>query len=116
MPVEDLGELGGSPVADSDTAAERPSIWPHVEERIADLVQSHRSTIVFANSRRLAERLCNRLNEIAYERATGEPLEEHHAPAELMGGSGAAQGPRRSSPAPTTARSPRNSAPSSRRT
>ncbi|MEV0643156.1 ATP-dependent helicase [Streptomyces sp. NPDC050619] len=95
VPVEDLAELGGSPVADSTTGtegAERPSIWPHVEERIADLVQAHRSTIVFANSRRLAERLCNRLNEIAYERATGEPLDEHHAPAELMGGSGAAQG------------------------
>jgi ATP-dependent Lhr-like helicase len=55
-------------------------------------VQAHRSTIVFANSRRLAERLCNRLNEIAYERATGEPLDEHHSPAELMGNSGAAQG------------------------
>ncbi|MFJ8054355.1 ATP-dependent helicase [Streptomyces luteogriseus] len=92
VPVEDLGELGGSPVADGQEGAERPSIWPHVEERIADLVQSHRSTIVFANSRRLAERLCNRLNEIAYERATGEPLDEHHSPAELMGGSGAAQG------------------------
>ncbi|PSM38111.1 ATP-dependent helicase [Streptomyces dioscori] len=92
VPVEDLAELGGSPVADSNEGAEKPSIWPHVEERIADLVQSHRSTIVFANSRRLAERLCNRLNEIAYERATGEPLEEHHSPAELMGGSGAAQG------------------------
>ncbi|MFE6178542.1 ATP-dependent helicase [Streptomyces sp. NPDC056464] len=95
VPVEDLGELGGSPVADGSDGSngtERPSIWPHVEERITDLVQSHRSTIVFANSRRLAERLCNRLNEIAYERATGETLDEHHAPAELMGGSGAAQG------------------------
>ncbi|WP_320780954.1 ATP-dependent helicase [Streptomyces sp. CRN 30] len=92
VPVDDLGELGGSPVADANDGAERPSIWPHVEERITDLVQSHRSTIVFANSRRLAERLCNRLNEIAYERATGESLEEHHSPAELMGGSGAAQG------------------------
>ncbi|WP_371599670.1 ATP-dependent helicase [Streptomyces sp. NBC_00564] len=92
VPVEDLGELGGSPVADGKEGAEKPSIWPHVEERIADLVQAHRSTIVFANSRRLAERLCNRLNEIAYERATGQPLEEAHAPAELMGGSGAAQG------------------------
>lgn len=92
VPVEDLGELAGSPVADGNEGAERPSIWPHVEERIADLVQAHRSTIVFANSRRLAERLCNRLNEIAYERATGEPLDEHHGPAELMGGSGAAQG------------------------
>ncbi|MBV7699448.1 ATP-dependent helicase [Streptomyces sp. TRM70350] len=93
VPVEDMGELGGSPATDSGPeGGDRPSIWPHVEERIADLVQSHRSTIVFANSRRLAERLCNRLNEIAYERATGETLDEHHAPAELMGGSGAAQG------------------------
>lgn len=92
VPVEDLGELGGSPVADSDQGAERPSIWPHVEERITDLVQAHRSTIVFANSRRLAERLCNRLNEIAYERATGEPLPEDHSPAELMAESGAAKG------------------------
>ncbi|MGF1238945.1 ATP-dependent helicase [Streptomyces sp. 2-6] len=95
VPVEDLGELGGSPAADGGDGgdgAERPSIWPHVEERITDLVQAHRSTIVFANSRRLAERLCNRLNEIAYERATGESLDEHHSPAELMGGSGAAHG------------------------
>ncbi|MGP3947853.1 ATP-dependent helicase [Streptomyces sp. 7N604] len=94
VPVEDLGELGGSPATDpeSGAAGDKPSIWPHVEERIADLVQAHRSTIVFANSRRLAERLCNRLNEIAYERATGEPAPEHHSPAELMGGSGAARG------------------------
>ncbi|MEU3526673.1 ATP-dependent helicase [Streptomyces sp. NPDC038707] len=92
VPVEDMGELGGSPATDAAEGGERPSIWPHVEERIADLVQAHRSTIVFANSRRLAERLCNRLNEIAYERATGEALGEHHAPAQLMGGSGAAQG------------------------
>ena len=71
VPVADLGELGGSPVAEADgpSGGERPSIWPHVEERIADLVMKHRSTIVFANSRRLAERLCNRLNEIAHERA-----------------------------------------------
>ncbi|WP_199546401.1 ATP-dependent helicase [Streptomyces sp. N35] len=93
VPVEDMGELGGSPAADAGSGqADRPSIWPHVEERIADLVQAHRSTIVFANSRRLAERLCNRLNEIAYERATGETLPEEHSPAELMGGSGAAAG------------------------
>ncbi|MFD6416707.1 ATP-dependent helicase [Streptomyces sp. NPDC060194] len=91
VPVEDMGELGGSPVAEGDEK-ERPSIWPQVEERIADLVQAHRSTIVFANSRRLAERLCNRLNEIAYERATGEPVPEAHSPAELMGGSGGVSG------------------------
>ncbi|MEV0603950.1 ATP-dependent helicase [Streptomyces sp. NPDC050315] len=97
VPVEDLGELGGSPVRETgpdggDTGGDKPSIWPHVEERIADLVQAHRSTIVFANSRRLAERLCNRLNEIAYERATGEPMPEDHSPAELMAQSGGAKG------------------------
>lgn len=94
VPVEDLGELGGSPASDASDgpAGERPSIWPHVEERIADLVQAHRSTIVFANSRRLAERLCNRLNEIAYERATGAPMLEDAPPAEIMAQSGAAKG------------------------
>ncbi|WP_374985529.1 ATP-dependent helicase [Streptomyces fradiae] len=93
VPVEDLGELGGSPAADAgEGPGEKPSIWPHVEERIADLVQEHRSTIVFANSRRLAERLCNRLNEIAYERATGEVMPSDASPAELMAQSGAAKG------------------------
>ncbi|MBB1258583.1 Lhr family helicase [Streptomyces alkaliterrae] len=93
VPVEDMGELGGSPVADAaESAGGKPSIWPSVEERITDLVQAHRSTIVFVNSRRLAERLCNRLNEIAHERATGESLPEAHGPAELMGGSGAGSG------------------------
>ncbi|NJA59523.1 DEAD/DEAH box helicase, partial [Streptomyces sp. NEAU-H3] len=91
VPVPDLGEMGGSPVGEDDKG-ESPSVWPQVEERITDLVQAHRSTIVFVNSRRLAERLCNRLNEIAYERATGEPLPEDHAPAQLMGGSGPAKG------------------------
>ncbi|MFY1679123.1 ATP-dependent helicase [Streptomyces sp. WMMC905] len=91
VPVEDLGELvAGGPGENGE--GDRPSIWPHVEERITELVRSHRSTIVFANSRRLAERLCNRLNEIAFERAGGEPTEAHHAPAELMGGSGSSRG------------------------
>ncbi|MFD3535319.1 DEAD/DEAH box helicase [Streptomyces sp. NPDC058664] len=92
VPVEDMGELGGSPASEGRDGGDKPSIWPHVEERIADLVQAHRSTIVFANSRRLAERLCNRLNEIAYERATGEPLPDTIPPAEIMAQSGAAQG------------------------
>ncbi|WP_073449262.1 ATP-dependent helicase [Streptomyces yunnanensis] len=86
-----VGELGSAPVQEGETG-EKPSIWPQVEERIADLVQAHRSTIVFANSRRLAERLCNRLNEIAYERTMGTALPEHHSPAELMAESGAAKG------------------------
>jgi ATP-dependent helicase Lhr and Lhr-like helicase len=47
----------------------RNSIWPHVEAQVLDAIEQHRSTIVFANSRRLAERLCARLNELAAERA-----------------------------------------------
>ncbi|WP_152617718.1 DEAD/DEAH box helicase [Phaeacidiphilus oryzae] len=89
VPVEDLGELtGGRPTEDNPDQG-KPSIWPHVEERITDLVEGHGSTIVFANSRRLAERLCNRLNEIEYERRTGEALPEDRSPAELMAQAGA---------------------------
>ena len=72
VPVEDMADIdplpaqgGGSP----DVTPAQRSIWPHVEERVLDLIEQHRSTIVFANSRRLAERLCGRLNELAGERA-----------------------------------------------
>ncbi|WP_307816398.1 Lhr family helicase [Nocardioides limicola] len=54
------------------------SVWPQVEERVADLVTGHRSTIVFTNSRRLAERLTSRLNEIADERGLGVLARAHH--------------------------------------
>src|SRR3954464_5642635 len=78
VPVEDMTELGDVQPGQREGAAasgdSRKSIWPSVEERIVDLVEAHRSTIVFANSRRLAERLTNRLNEIAYERRPGEAL------------------------------------------
>ena len=74
VPVDDMTELG-TPTGDlsgpAAGEAQRMSIWPHVEERIVDLVEAHRSTIVFANSRRLAERLCARLNEIHTERLLG---------------------------------------------
>ena len=71
VPVPDLAELG-QPTGDLSGAAsgqeQRASIWPHVEERIVDLVATHTSTLVFSNSRRLAERLTSRLNEIWQER------------------------------------------------
>ena len=77
VPVPDLGAIG-SPTGDLSGPAAgdqaRASIWPHVEERIVDLVAAHRSTLVFANSRRLAERLTTRLNEIWQER-TEESLD-----------------------------------------
>jgi ATP-dependent Lhr-like helicase len=91
VPVEDLGELGGGR-PDTEQPERSASIWPHVEERITDLVQAHRSTIVFANSRRLAERLCGRLNEIAHERATGEALPKDSSPAALMAQAGSSAG------------------------
>ena len=73
VPVEDMTDLEtaqGLPDEDGrDDPARRRSIWPHVEERVLDLIEQHRSTIVFANSRRLAERLCGRLNELAAERS-----------------------------------------------
>ncbi|GAB3607827.1 ATP-dependent helicase [Conyzicola nivalis] len=70
VPVEDMTELGAAPAMEGSAAGAQPqgSIWPHVEEKIVDLIFEHRSTIVFANSRRLAERLTARLNEIAEER------------------------------------------------
>ncbi len=70
VPIADMASLD-APADDTGAAPKRPSIWPHVEERIVDLIEAHRSTLVFANSRRLAETLTTRLNEIAAERATG---------------------------------------------
>ncbi|MDZ4351370.1 MAG: DEAD/DEAH box helicase [Arthrobacter sp.] len=72
VPVEDMSDLQGAAGAfDSGPASglqPQASIWPHVEEKIVDLVLANQSTIVFANSRRLAERLTARLNEIYAER------------------------------------------------
>ncbi|MEE1622684.1 Lhr family ATP-dependent helicase [Zafaria sp. Z1313] len=68
VPVEDMTDLPAAAAAHDLGPASglqpQASIWPHVEEKIVDLVLSRRSTIVFANSRRLAERLTGRLNEI----------------------------------------------------
>ncbi len=93
------GPGGESRPGDGDPARQH-SIWPHVEERVLDLIQSHRSTIVFANSRRLAERLCARLNDLAAERvaeSADQPpasFGDNYArpPAELMGQAGATAG------------------------
>src|SRR5690606_80255 len=97
VPVPDLAEP--SPAYDDSDAEANPraaSIWPHVEERVVDLIEDHRSTLVFANSRRLAERLTGRLNEIHEDRLGGgaEPTPARSAPAEMMaqaGTSGAAE-------------------------
>ncbi len=78
VPVPDMGNL------------ENHSIWPDVEQRIVDLIESHHSSIVFANSRRLAERLTARLNEIHAERSgveladSANPRVGGGSPAQLM--------------------------------
>lgn len=67
------------------------TIWPDVESRLVDLIEAHGSTIVFANSRRLAERLTARLNEIHAERSGVELATQANrqvpggAPAHIMG-------------------------------
>ncbi|WP_423921874.1 Lhr family ATP-dependent helicase [Frigoribacterium sp. 2-23] len=78
VPVDDMTELGTAAPLEGSAAGSAPqsSIWPHVEEGIVDLILEHRSTIVFANSRRLAERLTARLNDIYVERQGGEITEQ----------------------------------------
>ena len=94
VPVPDLGALG-EPTGDLSGAAagdpRRGSIWPHVEERVVDLIAEHRSTIVFANSRRLAERLTARLNEVWAQRQ-GDDVVASSAPAQVMAQAGASAG------------------------
>lgn len=76
VPVEDMARLGSvlavpgqepAPLLSGPAAGDpesRASIWPHVEPALARLVQEHRSTLVFVDSRRLAERLAARLGDI----------------------------------------------------
>ncbi|ASU86353.1 DEAD/DEAH box helicase [Nocardiopsis gilva YIM 90087] len=95
VPVEDMTELEATvdPSRADDTAAKaRTSVWPHVEEKVLDLVERHRSSIVFTNSRRVAERLCARLNELATERANERPLPPDAIAAEISGQSGQSRG------------------------
>ncbi|MDT5258517.1 MAG: ATP-dependent helicase Lhr and Lhr-like helicase, partial [Mycobacterium sp.] len=79
VPVPDMANLANN------------TIWPDVEARLVDLIESHGSTIVFANSRRLAERLTSRLNEIHAERGgialepDANPQVAGGAPAHVMG-------------------------------
>ena len=84
VPVEDMARLGETLTpARPPTAAppegpagplQRRSIWPAIHPRLLELVRAHRSTIIFVNSRRLAERLAAALNELAGE----EVARAHH--------------------------------------
>jgi ATP-dependent Lhr-like helicase len=71
VPVEDMREPGGD---SREEGWEPRSIWPSIYPALVELVRAHRSTIVFVNNRRLAERLALRLNELAEE----EIARAHH--------------------------------------
>ncbi len=64
VPVEDMTRLNDQ---DEDGAKGQNSIWPAIYPRLLELIRAHRSTIVFVNSRRLAERIAARINELADE-------------------------------------------------
>lgn len=77
VPVEDMARLG-EPIAaaaggESADQTPRRSIWPALHPRLLELIRAHHSTILFVNSRRLAERLAGALNELA-----GEELARAH--------------------------------------
>ncbi|WP_425471185.1 Lhr family helicase [Xylanimonas allomyrinae] len=88
-------EVPGIPdiAGDATSPLRRSSVWPHVEERVVDLVASHRSTLVFTNSRRGAERLTSRMNELWAQRL-GERVADPSGtwPAQAPGQSGTAAG------------------------
>jgi len=76
VPVEDMARLTTAdeiPSGPKSVGDERPSIWSAIHPRLLELIQSHRSTLIFVNSRRLAERLAGALNELA-----GETLVRSH--------------------------------------
>ena len=76
VPVEDMAKIGQTEEIPSGPASQGPvrsSIWSAIHPRLLELVQAHRSTLIFVNSRRIAERLASALNELA-----GEPLVRAH--------------------------------------
>jgi ATP-dependent helicase Lhr and Lhr-like helicase len=75
VPVEDMRELGSTAsLTEPQPDGGVQSIWPSIYPELLRLVREHRSTIVFVNNRRLAERLALRLNELAEE----EIARAHH--------------------------------------
>ena len=95
-------------------ARARPStsIWPSIYPELLRLVEEHRSTIVFVNNRRLAERLALRLNELAEKEIArahhGSLAREQRVEVEellKLGEIPASSPPRRSSSGSTWARS-----------
>lgn len=84
------------PPAPASDPTERASMWPHIERATVDLIEQQHSTLVFTNSRRVAERFTARLNEQwdARHDASDQGSEASgvRPPAQLAGQSGNSQG------------------------
>jgi ATP-dependent helicase Lhr and Lhr-like helicase len=68
VPVEDMAKLSAPVPVPVPVPAPAPpirSIWPSIYPRLVELIRAHRSTMIFANSRRLAERLAAAINDTA---------------------------------------------------
>lgn len=86
VPIENMATAGRNdpdPRRVRGPGGAQASIWPSIHPRLVDLIEQHTSTLIFVNSRRLAERLAERLNEIATDRAgarASDPLtiRAHH--------------------------------------
>lgn len=75
VPVEDMAKLAEPELASGPASAgpKAGSIWPAIHPRLLELIKAHTSTLIFVNSRRLAERMAGALNELA-----GETLVQSH--------------------------------------
>jgi ATP-dependent Lhr-like helicase len=79
VPVEDMARLAPRATSRGDIpngpagGAPASSIWSAIHPRLLELIRAHRSTLIFVNSRRLAERMAGALNELA-----GETLVRSH--------------------------------------
>jgi len=71
LPVDEVAALADGPAAGPAGATALTgvtrSIWPAIHPRLVELIRQHRSTMIFVNSRRLAERLAAALNDLAGE-------------------------------------------------
>ncbi|MCT1428843.1 ATP-dependent helicase [Corynebacterium sp. p3-SID1241] len=85
MTVDDAIGISSSSVDESALPTAK-SIWPFIEDDLYTEIMAHRSTLVFVNSRRTAERLTSRLNELYAQEHDPESLspETRRDPAQLM--------------------------------
>ncbi|MBK8255245.1 MAG: DEAD/DEAH box helicase [Polyangiaceae bacterium] len=70
VPVDDMSKLGTPEPRGQKKAPDEPtqkSIWPSIHPKLVELIRAHRSTMIFVNSRRLAERLAQAINDVAEE-------------------------------------------------